>query len=129
MTGDQASLVEQAQASLDAARVLLEAGYHGFAASRAYYAMFYAAQALLLSLGLSFSKHSGVIAAFGQHLAKPGSVPTHLHRYLIRAMEVRQAGDYGVAGDVGPEESAAPLGRAEEFLADARKSLDRSAET
>ena len=72
---------------------------------------------------------SGVIAAFGQHLAKQGSAPTHLHRYLIRAMEVCQAGDYGVAGDVGPEESAAPLGRAEEFLADARRSLDRSAET
>ncbi len=79
MTGDQASLVEQAQASLDAARVLRVAGYHGFAASRAYYAMFYAAQALLLSLGLSFSKHSGVIAAFGQTGKAGRRIPTVRH--------------------------------------------------
>ena len=36
-----------------------------FAASRAYYAMFYAAEALLQSRGLAFSKHSAVHAAFG----------------------------------------------------------------
>ena len=124
MTADQASLLERGQASLDAARLLHEASHHGFAAARAYYAMFYAAQALLLGLGLSFSKHSGVIAAFGQHLAKPGTVPTYLHRYLIRAMEVRQAGDYGAADGVTSEESAEQIARADEFLLRAEQVLD-----
>jgi uncharacterized protein (UPF0332 family) len=62
MTDEQRRLVEQARESLDAAKVLQEAGHHGFAASRAYYAMFYIAEALLLGKGLSFSKHAAVHA-------------------------------------------------------------------
>lgn len=83
MTPDQAALVRKAQASIASARLLLENGYPDFAISRAYYAMFYVAEALLLMLGLSFSKHGGVIVAFGQHLAKTGRVPVAFHRYLI----------------------------------------------
>ncbi len=37
---DLASLIDKARKSLAAARLLLDGGYPGFAASRAYYAMF-----------------------------------------------------------------------------------------
>ena len=47
------SLLDKAHASVQAARLLNGEGYPDFAASRAYYAMFYAAEALLLSRGLS----------------------------------------------------------------------------
>jgi uncharacterized protein (UPF0332 family) len=40
VTADQRELLEKARESIAAARLLLEAGYAGFAASRAYYAMF-----------------------------------------------------------------------------------------
>jgi uncharacterized protein (UPF0332 family) len=39
-----ADLLVQAQESLAAARMLHQGGYHGFAAARAYYAMFYMAE-------------------------------------------------------------------------------------
>ncbi len=45
-------------------------GNYDFAVSHFYYAMFYLAEALLLTKGLRFSKHSAVIAAFGEHFAK-----------------------------------------------------------
>jgi uncharacterized protein (UPF0332 family) len=57
------SLLQKARESLDAARLLLQQGYHDFAASRSYYGMFYAAEAALLRKGLVFSKHAAVIAA------------------------------------------------------------------
>ncbi len=60
MTPDQAELLKLAEESIGAAKLLLDNDYQGFAASRAYYAMFSAAEALLLSKGLSFSKHSAV---------------------------------------------------------------------
>ena len=97
MTPDQQNLVALAQESLEAARLLLQEGYGGFAASRAYYAMFYMAEALLLGDGLSFSKHTAVHSAFGRKYAKTGRVPEHLHRYLIDAMTVRHTDDYGPA--------------------------------
>jgi len=65
------SLVDRARRSLRSARNILDDGDHDFAMSRAYYAMFYAATAALLSRGITRTKHTGVIAAFGQHLVKP----------------------------------------------------------
>ncbi|MBI4830274.1 MAG: HEPN domain-containing protein [Candidatus Lindowbacteria bacterium] len=59
MTPEQAALTEKARESLDAAKLLESQGYLDFAVSRAYYAMFYVAEAFLLGEGLTFSKHSG----------------------------------------------------------------------
>lgn len=39
-------ILEKAQNSLEAAQLLAEKGYNDFSASRAYYAMFYTAEAL-----------------------------------------------------------------------------------
>ncbi|MGH8071352.1 MAG: HEPN domain-containing protein [Candidatus Entotheonellia bacterium] len=61
--------MEKTRSSVAAARLLLEGGYPDFAASRVYYAMFYIAQAFLEGEGMAFSKHSAVVAAFGQHFA------------------------------------------------------------
>jgi uncharacterized protein (UPF0332 family) len=64
--------MERAEQAVDAARKLVSDGYYDFAASRAYYAVFYAASALLLHEGLEFRKHSGVIAAIHQLFIKTG---------------------------------------------------------
>jgi len=94
VTEEQREILSTAAQSLDAARLLQSEGFHRFAASRAYYAMFYGAQALLEGEGVSFSKHSAVIAAFAECLARPGRVPVELHRFLIDAMALRHRGDY-----------------------------------
>ena len=47
MTAEQLALVQKAERSIRGARVLMEDGLHEFAVSRAYYAMFYLAEALL----------------------------------------------------------------------------------
>ena len=116
MMPEQEDLLRQAHDSLDAAKVLYEEGYHGFAASRAYYTMFYVAETFLLGKGLAFSKHKGVQAAFGEHFAKTGAVPAEFHHYLIRGMEVRHAGDYGKAKVVTAKESVEQITRAQKFL-------------
>ena len=116
MTPDQRDLLIQAVDSLKAARLLNAQGLHGFAASRAYFAMFYVAEAFLLGKGLAFSKHSAVHAAFGQHFAKTGVFPSEFHLYLLEGMEVRHAGDYGKARSVPPEDAAEQIARAEKFL-------------
>lgn len=123
MTPEQADLLVQAQESLAAARILNQSGFHGFAASRAYYTMFYVAEAFLLGKGLAFAKHGGVIAAFGEHFTKTGIVPKEFHRHLIRGMQVRHAGDYGKARTVTPEEAALQMDAAAKFLALAAEHL------
>lgn len=110
------ALLSKAAESLGAARLLAEAGYHDFAVSRSYYAMFYIAEAFLLSRSLAYSKHAAVIAAFGQHFAKTGEVPAEFHRYLIEGQDSRNIGDYDLAGRLGRDESEQQIHRAEEFL-------------
>ena len=56
------SNLERAETNLQVSRELLDKGYYDVSASRAYYAAFYAASALLLNDGFDTSKHSGVIA-------------------------------------------------------------------
>jgi uncharacterized protein (UPF0332 family) len=116
MTEDQRELLEEARDSIAAARLLLENLYPGYAAARAYYAMLYVTQAFLEGEGLSFNKHSAVIAAFGQHFAKPGKVPAEFHRYLIEAQALRQAGDYGQRNAVLLGQAGEQIVRAESFL-------------
>ena len=129
MTAEQLALVQKAERSIRGARVLMEDGLHEFAVSRAYYAMFYLAEALLLGEGLAFSKHSAVIAAFDQHFAKSGRLPAELHAHLREAQDQRNIGDYGTGDGPGSEQTNEQILRAEAFLKVARQRLaeDRSA--
>ena len=116
MTSAQLNLLLKADQSLSAARLMLDGGYPEYAASRAYYTMFYIAEAFLDGEGLSFSKHSAVISAFGREFARTGRVPVKFHQFLIRAQELRNAGDYGEIDAVTANQAAYSIVQAEEFL-------------
>ncbi len=117
MTEDQEELLLKAQQSLAAAQLLLGNDYTDFAASRAYYTMFYAAEALLEGDGLAFSSHSGVISAFGREFARTNRVPAKFHRYLIEAQNLRTTGDYGQFNAVDQTQASQIVEQSEEFLA------------
>lgn len=123
MTSEQTSLLKKAETSLQAAKLLTEQGFYEIAVSRSYYVMFYVAQAFLLGDGLSFSKHSAVIAAFGQHFARTGRVPVELHRHLIEAGEQRNTGDYDLEPNLTLTDAERQLARAEQFVSLAHSSL------
>jgi uncharacterized protein (UPF0332 family) len=116
-------LLQKASDSLQAAQLLLREHFYDFAASRTYYAMFYIAQAFLLSKGLSFSSHAAVIAAFGKEFAKADTTMRKFHRYLIDAEDLREVGDYGVGSSLAGTQVAEMLTWATEFLEQAQKIL------
>ena len=124
MTIDQEDLLKKAQVTLQAAKALAMGGFTNSAVSRAYYSMFYLAQALLLEQGLTFSKHGSLLAAFGQHLVKTGRVPAHFHRYLIAAYNARITGDYQANSNLLPTDSARMIQQTEEFIALADQMLN-----
>jgi uncharacterized protein (UPF0332 family) len=72
LTGEQQELIAKAEENVHAAKLLLAESLYDIAVSRAYYAMFYVAEAFLLNEGISLSKHSGVIAKSGELYAKTG---------------------------------------------------------
>ncbi|MCA1995551.1 MAG: HEPN domain-containing protein [Coleofasciculus sp. S288] len=116
MTPDQLELLLKASQSLSAARVLLDNGFPDYAASRAYYTMFYIAEAFLEGEEMSFSSHAAVISAFGREFARTGRVPVEFHQFLIRAQGLRNAGDYGQLNAVTVEQATEQINHAEQFL-------------
>ena len=91
---EASALIERARRYLRSSQLLLEDGGCESSVSRAYYAMFYAVEAVLLTKGLSFSSHKGVISAFGEHFIKSGIFPREMGKELNRAFGKRQIGDY-----------------------------------
>jgi uncharacterized protein (UPF0332 family) len=94
-------------------------------ASRLYYAMFYCAEALLLTKGLSFSKHGSAIAAYGQHFVKTGEMPAETHRWLRDALDKRQLADYEVRPILSDDDIEEMEAQAVQFLDAAREYLKR----
>jgi uncharacterized protein (UPF0332 family) len=109
-------LLAKARRSVKAARSLLEEGHLDFAVSRAYYGMFYAAEAMLLAKGLAFSRHQGVVGAFGREFAKTGEIDKEHHARLVQAFQRRQLADYQASVELTCAQADQTLQWAEAFI-------------
>ena len=110
------NLIEKAKRYLRSAQLLINDGDFESAVSRVYYAMFYSAEAVLLTKNISFSSHKGVISAFGEHFIKTGVFPKELGRELNRAFEKRQLSDYEYTFVISAGEAEQMLKSGNEFV-------------
>ena len=93
--------------------------------SRCYYAMFFMAEAALLTKGLTASSHKGVISLFGEHFVKTGIFEKDLGRALNDAYDKRLTGDYGIGFTVTKEEAIELLKTARDFVQNLKDYLKR----
>ena len=110
------AMVEKGQRALHAAEEHLAKKDFDFASSKAYYAVFHLMQAALLTKGLTFSKHAGVISGFSEHCIKPGIFPPKFGEAIQKLRKDRELGDYGYQLSVEPEESAEDVKSAQEII-------------
>lgn len=125
MKAETGRLLDKAGHAIRAAQILLDADEGDFAAGRAYYAMFYVAEALLIERGKRFRKHSAVHAAFGEQFTKAGLLESKYHRWLLDAFDRRIVSDYDTTGEVSPHEVRETINRAKDFLTQANRFLRR----
>jgi len=107
---------QRAQESVKAAQLLLDSGLPDIAASRAYYAAFYAACALLLSEGKEFSKHTAVQAAIHKDFVRTGLLSQEDGRVYGWLFELRGIGDYGETAHVLELEAREATEAARQFV-------------
>ncbi|UFP94653.1 HEPN domain-containing protein [Gloeobacter morelensis] len=127
MTPEQERLLQRAEQTLKASRAMSEQGFGAESVSRAYYAMYYAAQAFLLDQNLQAKTHAGVIALFGQHVARTGRVDAVMHRQLLDAQDLRILADYDLDAQIGQKAVENLLEQAESFLQIAKQLVGRGA--
>jgi uncharacterized protein (UPF0332 family) len=120
------AMLAKARRYISSADTLRQQGDYDSAISRLYYAMFYAAEALLFSKGLTFSSHRGVISAFAQHFVKTKTLSPEMHQWLRDGFEKRQISDYEFLITAGESEVIDLKSKAERFLACAEELLQQS---
>lgn len=109
-------LLAKAEVKLEAARQLLAKGFLEDSASRAYYAMFHAARAVLSKRGVNPRTHEGVVSEFGRKLVLEGVFPRDLGRALAEAKAARETYEYSATAEMSREEAEALLRDAERFV-------------
>jgi uncharacterized protein (UPF0332 family) len=117
--------IQQAQQALQEAEVLYHASLFLGSINRAYYAMFYAIQALIVLQNEVTSKHSGAIAFFDRELIKTGIFPKNLSRSLHLAFDRRQMNDYGEVSKFSQPDVEAALTEAKEFVEAVKEYLNK----
>jgi uncharacterized protein (UPF0332 family) len=98
MTPEEEALVqyrlERAHEAIEEAKLLFETGHLHTYVNRLYYACFYAMSALLLTKGLSASKHTHVRALLHREFIRPGTIPLKYGQIFDLLFNNRQKGDY-----------------------------------
>jgi uncharacterized protein (UPF0332 family) len=108
------------------ARVLMENGGSPVSVvNRSYYAVFYAALALLVTVDVEPGRHTGVLAKFDELFVREGIFPKEMSRILHHAFDMRQAGDYQKSKVITQDQAIEVLNSAEEFVQAIEKKLLR----
>ena len=110
-----AAYMARAQQAIETGQYVMHREDFIAAVNRAYYAMFYAANALLATRGLERSKHSGVLATFREHFIKTGIIEATMSRYYGEALDERHTADYELE-PLDYETAARNLAHASEFV-------------
>lgn len=113
-----------AEEELETSSLLLSNQRYRAAVSRAYYAMYYATQALLVTKNVISRTHKGIIQQFSQHFVKSGEFPTQRVTDLKRAYDLRQLSDYEAAVVLTLEQANMALGAATDFVHQVQIYLD-----
>ena len=75
---------------MSAAKSLRADGFQDYAISRAYYVMFHAGSAALLSEDISVESHSALKDMFGLHLVLKGKIDKKYGRWLNKLKDERE---------------------------------------
>ena len=115
--------LDKAEDKLETAEMLLKTKKYADAVSRAYYAAFHAAKAVLLTEGLSTNTHHGLMNLFGLHFVKTGKVGKKFGKYLNNLKDDRENSDYDIFSVIDAKVAEVAIKEAKEFVAEMQRYL------
>ncbi|MBI1869977.1 MAG: HEPN domain-containing protein [Chlamydiae bacterium] len=116
----------KAQEKLEAAKTLFKTCAYDDAVSRAYYATYHAAQAILLTEGLIAETHQGLINLFGLHFVKTGKFEKKYGRFLSSLKDERENGDYSVYSSIDEMIASNAIKEAEDFVEEMKRFIKKN---
>lgn len=114
---------QQSYEALKVAKLNLENKYYSASINRSYYAVFYAAKALLLKKGKNPKTHSGTIVEFGLEYSIKDNFDKKIAKMLSELEDDREAADYNSAFESTKEIASINLKDARLFVEECKKFL------
>jgi len=118
--------LEKAIKRLSVAEKLLRDGEYEDAISRAYYAMYHAAKAVLSTINVFPKTHEGVVSEFGRRFVLTGIFPRELGKTLADAKAARETYEYSVTATIEKPEAETILSNAQTFVNAIKKHVEKS---
>jgi len=115
--------MERAAGDLEAAQLLIDSWKERQAIGHCYYAVFYAASALLLTKGVTRARHGGVRGELGRHFFKTGILPSEWSNLYAQLQEERENATYDMNYEPGAQLAEQRLQWAREFTETVRTYL------
>lgn len=116
--------LDKARKKLEVAKRLLEGKEYEDAVSRAYYSVYHAVSALLLTEGLQARTHEGIVTLFGLHFVKTGKFDKKFGRFLTNLKDDRENGDYSLFSVIDENIAKESIIEAEQLIAEIRDYLN-----
>jgi len=91
--------------------------------NRSYYAVFYAAKALLVKKGVITKTHSGTIHKFGLEYVINGKFDKEIGKFFSKLGEDRDKADYDYSHNITEEKARTDFKNAKKFVEECRKFL------
>lgn len=108
--------MQQAQEMLLVAAHNLHDGFYSSSVNRSYYAVFYAANAILATQQLARKQHSGILSAFRLHFIKPGLIEPAYSDIYGRLFDDRNTSDYQLFSPITHQLAEVDLADAQAFV-------------
>jgi uncharacterized protein (UPF0332 family) len=115
--------IRKSEEKLNAAKTLFREGFMDDAISRAYYSMFHAASAVLVSEGITVESHGALKTMFGLRFIKTEKIDKKYGRWLNKLKDEGENGDYDIFTSFEREDAKEDVDEAEEFLSEMKRFL------
>ena len=120
--------MEKALKCIEVSKLNLDNEFLPDSVNRSYYAIFYAARAVMALDGVDRKKHSGVISYFQENYIKTGIFDKELSNIIQDAFNMRQISDYQDFFIIGYDDAVEQLKNAEKFCNEIKKYIGKFAE-
>lgn len=117
--------LKKADKKLRTSKKLYDDGEFEDAISRAYYAMYHAARALLLTKHIEPKTHKGVLTTLNQFFIHTGTLEKAYAKMLAYAKELRENGDYSEYYVAAEEDARTVIEDATKFLEEIKTLLKK----
>lgn len=111
----------QAYSKLKSSKQLYEVGQYPDSVSLSYYAMYSAATAMLLKIGISTTRHKGTMNEIFKNYVKTGKLDHRVYVNFAGTQSLRETSDYSAIVDIDEKIAKIKIEQAEEFIKEAEK--------